>query len=150
MLDKVNIKMEKVASAKDLQLPSYQTNGSSGLDLHANVVEDTVIKPSEIKIISVGFKMELPIGYEAQVRGRSGLGAKFGVTLANGVGTIDSDYRGEVFVPLINHGKEDFIVKRGDRVAQMIITKYSYANIEEAIIVSNTERGVGGFGSTGK
>ncbi len=150
MLDKVNIKMEKLENAQDLALPCYQTEGSSGLDLQANVFEKTIIKPGEIKKISAGFKMEMPIGYEAQIRGRSGLGFKYGVTLASGIGTIDSDYRGEIFVSLINLGKENFTINRGDRIAQMIIAKYSYANITEGAVKNDTERGVGGFGSTGQ
>ncbi len=150
MIDSLKLKIERLDNAKDLPLPQYQTEGSSGIDLHANVKEDVIIKKGDICMISVGFKMHLPKGYEAQVRGRSSLGSKYGVALANGVGTIDSDYRGEVFVPLINLGKDDFTVMRGDRVAQMIITKYSYAHIFEGDVLNDTERGAEGFGSTGK
>ncbi len=150
MIDKIELKIQQVENAKDLPLPSYQTEGSSGLDLYANVNEKIIIKCNEIKLVSVGFKMEIPLGYEGQIRGRSSLGSKFGVCLANGVGTIDSDYRGEVFVPLINLGKNDFIVNRGDRIAQMIISKYTYVEIIPNEILNNTKRGENGFGSTGK
>ncbi|MFV0440646.1 MAG: dUTP diphosphatase [Lachnospirales bacterium] len=145
-----NITIERIKSAKDLPMPTYQTDGSSGMDLHANVQEDFTLNPGEIQKISVGIKLKLPVGYEAQVRPRSSLGAKYGITLANSVGTIDSDYRGEIFVPLINLGKEPFIVKRGERVAQMIIATYTKANIIEDIVENDTDRGAGGFGSTGK
>ncbi len=149
-MDKVNISIERIEEAKDLPLPAYQTVGSSGMDLYANVFEETVIKRGDIMKISAGIKLKLPVGYEAQIRARSSLGLKYGITMINGVGTIDSDYRGEIFVSLVNHGKEDFKINRGDRIAQMIIAKYSYATIIEETIVSDTQRGEGGFGSTGR
>ncbi len=149
-MDKLNIVIEKLEVAKDLPLPAYQTEGSSGMDLYANVFEETILKSGEIMKISAGIKLKLPIGYEAQVRARSSLGLKYGISMINGVGTIDSDYRGEIFVSLVNHGKEDFKINRGDRIAQMIIAKYSYATITEETIVSDTQRGEGGLGTTAR
>lgn len=133
---------------KSGNLPSYETDGSAGLDVKAFIEGPITLSPGERRLISTGLFVELPIGYEAQIRGRSGLALKHGIALANGVGTIDSDYRGEIGVLLVNLGKEDFIVNTGDRIAQMIIAKYErIVWIED--VLTPTKRGSGGFGHTG-
>jgi dUTP pyrophosphatase len=131
-------------------LPFYATEGSAGMDVCAMIEEEIVIKPSEISIIPTGLSIELPNGYEAQIRPRSGLAIKSGVTVLNSPGTIDSDYRGEIKIILINLGKSDFIVKKGDRIAQMVINKFEKVEWEESDNLEKTERGEGGFGHTGK
>ena len=129
-------------------VPSYETQGSSGMDLKAK--EDYIIKPKERCLVKTGLYIELPEGFEGQIRGRSGLALKNGITLANGIGTIDSDYRGEIMVILINHGEETFMINKGDRIAQLIIAKYEKAEWETVTEISDTGRGTGGFGSSGK
>ena len=129
--------------------PSYATNGASGMDLRANLDEELVIKSGEIQLVPTGIFMEIPEGYEGQVRARSGLALKYGISLPNGIGTIDSDYRGELKVILINHGKEDFVIKNGDRIAQIVFIKYEKAELEIVESLEDTERSEGGFGSTG-
>ena len=132
------------------ELPKYETAGSAGLDLKARVGSPVKLMPGERALIPTGLRIELPVGYEAQVRARSGLAAKYGIGLVNGIGTIDSDYRGEIKICLINWGDEPFIVNDGDRVAQMVIAKYIRADINIADVLSDTDRGDGGFGHTGK
>jgi len=134
-----------------LELPAYQTPGSAGLDLPAAVAEDApvTIPPGEWRLIPTGICIALPEGYEAQVRPRSGLAAKFAVTCLNTPGTIDADYRGEIHVNLINHGREPFIVRRGERIAQMIIAPVTQIIWAPAAELDETARGAGGFGSTG-
>lgn len=132
------------------ELPKYETSGSAGMDLRSNSKEDIILKPLERKLIPTGLFIELPQGYEAQVRARSGLAIKNGICLINGIGTIDSDYRGEVCVPLVNLGNEDFTISFGERIAQMIIAKYEIADWKLVDSLSETERGEGGFGHTGK
>ena len=129
--------------------PSYATNGASAMDLRANLDEELVIKSGEIQLVPTGIFMEIPEGYEGQVRARSGLALKYGISLPNGIGTIDSDYRGELKVILINHGKEDFVIKNGDRIAQIVFIKYEKAELEIVESLEDTERSEGGFGSTG-
>ena len=148
-MKKVTIKIKKIKGCEDLPLPSYMTPSSSGMDLFAAVGDEVMIKPGEIKLIPCGFMMELPEGYEAQIRPRSGLALKYGITVLNSPGTIDADYRGEVKVILINHGKHDFTVKRGDRIAQMVLSEVIKAEFIEAEVLEITERGKGGFGHTG-
>lgn len=131
-------------------LPSYQTEHASGMDLYSSSDADIILKPSEYKLIPTNLIIELPEGYEAQVRPRSGLALKHGITVLNSPGTIDADYRGEVKVLLINHGKIDFTVKFGERIAQMIIAKYEKVELEQRNELSETIRGAGGYGSTGK
>ncbi len=133
----------------DLQLPSYETTGSAGMDIMAAVEEEVVIRPGEIALIPTGFGVAIPDGFEIQVRPRSGLAVKHGITLINSPGTIDSDYRGEVKVPLINHGNVEFRVQRGDRIAQMILAPVMQAKLEAVARLSETSRGTGGFGHTG-
>ena len=132
-----------------VQIPQYQTIGSSGMDLCAFIEEDIILKPMERKLIPTGLKMEIPIGYEAQVRPRSGLSIKNGITLINCIGTVDADYRGELKVPLVNLGQEDFTIKNGDRIAQMVIMPIIQPKIEVVTELSQTQRQEGGFGSTG-
>lgn len=130
-------------------LPSYETIASAGMDLRANLSQPIVIEPMDRALIPTGLFMELPIGYEAQVRPRSGLALKKGITCLNSPGTIDADYRGEVGVILANLSKETFVVENGERIAQMVIAKHERAEWVEAEELSTTERGAGGFGSTG-
>ena len=132
-----------------VEIPKYETIGASGMDVRAFLSEDVVIEPMERKLIPTGFKMEIPLGYEAQIRPRSGLSIKNGISLINCIGTIDADYRGEVKVPLINLSKETFIIKNGDRIAQMVIAPVIQPKIETVEGLSQTIRAEGGFGSTG-
>jgi dUTP pyrophosphatase len=131
-------------------LPTYETQGSAGMDLRANLSEDVVLKPLERALIPTGLRIELPIGYEAQIRPRSGLAAKHGLTVLNSPGTIDADYRGEIKVILVNLSNENFTIKHGERIAQMVISKHETAVLVEVAELSQTERGEGGFGHTGK
>lgn len=130
-------------------LPSYQTNGSAGMDLRAHLEKDIVLKPLERSIIPTGLFMALPLGYEAQVRPRSGLAARYGLTVLNSPGTIDADYRGEIGVILVNISNTDFTVKNGERVAQLVISKHTRGEWVSVQNLSDTSRGSGGFGSTG-
>lgn len=141
--------ISKTKDAEDLPLPEYMTEGASGLDLRANVFEDTLLKPREILLVPTGIKISLPKGYEGQIRPRSGLSLKYGVTQLNSPGTIDSDYRGEIKVILINCGKNDYVIKRGERIAQLVISKVEIVSFIEKEISEDTERGVEGFGHTG-
>lgn len=139
----------KVINKSKHALPNYETLASAGMDLRANVDQPIVLKPLERAIVPTGIYMELPIGYEAQVRPRSGLAAKKGITVLNAPGTIDADYRGEVGVILANVSSEDFIIENGERIAQMVIAKHERAEWVEVESLSETDRGAGGFGSTG-
>ncbi len=130
-------------------LPHYETNASAGMDLRANISESITLQPLERTIVKTGLFIELPIGYEAQVRPRSGLAAKKGITVLNAPGTIDADYRGEIGVILVNLSKEDFVVEDGERIAQLVIAKHARAEWVPVEELSSTERGTGGFGSTG-
>lgn len=143
------LKIKKLENSSGLNLPKYETAGSAGMDLLAAIEEDSVIKPSEVKLIRTGIAIALESGFEAQIRPRSGLALKHGITVLNAPGTIDSDYRGEVCVILINHSRQDFVVTRGMRIAQMVIVKYEQAEVLEVSNLNETERGAGGFGSTG-
>lgn len=129
--------------------PSYATEGASGMDLCAHLNEPITIKPMQRMLVRTGLFMEIPEGFEGQVRARSGLAIKKGIGLVNSIGTIDSDYRGEIMVPLINFGSEDFIINDGDRIAQMVIVRYEKVDIVGIEELSETERGEGGFGHTG-
>jgi dUTP pyrophosphatase len=144
------VKVKRVASgAGGLPLPSRMTAEAAGFDLPAAVAEAVVLKPGEIRLIPCGFAMAIPRGYEAQVRPRSGLASRFGVTMVNAPGTIDSDYRGEVQVPLINLGRKKFTIERGMRIAQMLILPVPKVKIVEVKQLDTTRRGHGGFGHTG-
>ena len=139
----------KVINKSAHELPNYSTNSAAGMDLRANISESIILGPLERKIIKTGLHMHLPTGYEAQVRPRSGLAFKKGVTVLNSPGTIDSDYRGEVCVILVNLSSQDFIIKDGERIAQMVIAKHEQADWIEVLSLEDSDRGVGGFGSTG-
>ena len=130
-------------------LPTYETIASAGMDLRANLAESINLKPLERAIVKTGLFIELPIGYEAQVRPRSGLAAKKGITVLNSPGTVDADYRGEIGVILVNLSNEDFVIENGERIAQLIIAKHERAEWIEVQELSETSRGEGGFGSTG-
>ncbi|MCO7120913.1 dUTP diphosphatase [Ihubacter massiliensis] len=130
-------------------LPAYETDGSAGMDLRAALKEPVSLEPGERTLVPTGLYLELPFGYEAQIRARSGLAIKRGIGLVNGVGTIDSDYRGEIKVALINLGKDPFVIKDGDRIAQMVVAKYERIAWKVSDNLEDTERGQGGFGHTG-
>ncbi|KZS41397.1 deoxyuridine 5'-triphosphate nucleotidohydrolase [Aquimarina aggregata] len=139
----------RIINKSSHELPHYETIASAGMDLRANIDAPVTLKPLERAIIKTGLFMELPVGYEAQVRPRSGLAAKKGVTVLNAPGTVDADYRGEVGVILVNLSNEDFVVENGERIAQMVIAKHERAEWLEVAELSETSRGEGGFGSTG-
>jgi dUTP pyrophosphatase len=145
----VIIKIKRTPGNEDINMPKCQTPGSAAVDLHAAVKEKTVIKPGERKLIPTGFCMQFPVGFVAEITPRSGLALKNGISIVNSPGIIDSDYRDEVGVILINLGKEDFIINRNDRIAQMSIKKVEKADFKEVEELSSSER-KGGFGSTGK
>jgi dUTP pyrophosphatase len=134
----------------DVPLPSYATEGSAGMDVCAAVEGETVLKPGTTSLIPTGFAIALPAGYEAQIRPRSGLAIKHEIGIMNSPGTIDSDYRGEVGIVLTNHGTKDFVVRRGDRIAQMVIARYARVEWSETGSLDETGRGTGGFGHTGR
>ncbi|MCB0399070.1 MAG: dUTP diphosphatase [Winogradskyella sp.] len=139
----------KIINKSNHSLPHYETIASAGMDLRANLSEDRTIKPLERTIVGTGLYIELPIGYEAQVRPRSGLAAKKGITVLNAPGTVDADYRGEIGVILVNLSNEEFTIQNGERIAQLIIAKHERAEWIEVEELSETDRGEGGFGSTG-
>ncbi|WP_055079191.1 dUTP diphosphatase [Lagierella massiliensis] len=139
----------KVINKSNNPLPKYATEGSAGLDVHAFLEEPIVLKPLERRIISTGLYLEIPKGYEIQVRARSGMSIKHGITLINAVGTIDSDYRGELGIPLINLSNEDYEIKSGDKVAQIILAKYEHLKFSLEESLEETDRNDGGFGHTG-
>lgn len=130
-------------------LPAYETFASAGMDLRANLIELQVLKPMERKLIPTGLFMELPIGFEAQIRPRSGLALKYGISILNSPGTIDADYRGEIKILLINFSDTDFEINNGDRIAQMVISRHEQVNWDEVEVLSETVRGAGGYGHTG-
>ena len=129
--------------------PNYETEGAAGMDLRANIEEAITLKPLERAIVKTGLFIALPIGFEAQVRPRSGLAAKKGITVLNSPGTVDADYRGEIGVILVNLSNEEFVINDGERIAQLIIAKHERVNWQEVTVLSETKRGAGGFGSTG-
>ena len=143
------VEIKQLENAEGLDLPYYATENSAGMDLQAAVSEDVTLKPNQRMLIKCGISIALPEGFEAQIRPRSGLAYKNGITVLNAPGTIDADYRGEVGVILVNLGEESFTICRGDRVAQMIIAPYTKANLQVVNKLSETARGDGGFGSTG-
>lgn len=147
--NKIEIKIEKVEGCEDLSLPISASKFSSGVDLVSAEDADTVIEPGKIKLISTGIKIMIPEGYEGQIRPRSGLALKHGITVLNTPGTIDSDYRGIVRVILINLGEEDFNIQRGDRIAQLVIQKIYFPNFKIVETLNKTKRGEGGFGHSG-
>ena len=146
-----NLEIKILENGSGLPLPKYETHGAAGLDLLAAIRENKkiLIPPSKAEMIPTGIAIAVPIGYEAQIRPRSGLASKNGITVLNSPGTIDSDYRGEILVMLINHSKKDFEISRGMRIAQMVVSKYEKINFELVSDLSESERGSSGFGSTG-
>lgn len=147
----VTVPVRPLPHYEGLELPQYETAGSAGMDLRAAVPDNApvTLQPGDWQLIPIGLAIALPEGFEAQIRPRSGLAAKFGVSCTNTPGTIDADYRGEIKVNLINHGREPFTVNRGDRIAQMIIAPVVQATLVKTDTLDETERGAGGFGSTG-
>lgn len=139
----------KIINKSKHELPSYETSASAGMDLRANLESAITLKPLDRTIVKTGLFIALPVGYEAQVRPRSGLAAKKGITVLNAPGTIDADYRGEIGVILVNLSNEDFVINDGERIAQMVIAQYTQAAWQEVTILDETKRGTGGFGSTG-
>ncbi|NDW17707.1 dUTP diphosphatase [Dysgonomonas sp. 216] len=140
----------KIINKSNHPLPQYATKYSAGVDLRANIDEDIILKPLQRVLVSTGLFIELPEGYEAQVRPRSGLAIKHGITVLNTPGTIDADYRGEIRVILVNLSDTDFVIKNGERICQMVIAAHEQAEWVEVESISDTERGAGGFGHTGK
>lgn len=152
MLSPLQIQIEKLEHGKNIDTPEHATKGSAGLDLRAAIDSSITLKPGQRELVPCGFTMALPLGYEAQIRPRSGLALKYGITVLNTPGTIDSDYRGEIKVLLINHGQDDFEIEVGMRIAQMVITPYTYVNFMPVNHFNESltyERSAHGFGSTG-
>lgn len=145
-MEKINV---KVINQSPYELPNYETPGAAGMDIRANILESILLKPLERTLVKTGLFLEIPIGYEAQVRPRSGLALKKGITVLNSPGTIDADYRGEIGVILVNLSNENFEIHPGDRIAQLVFAAHATALLEPVISLENTERGTGGFGSTG-
>jgi len=143
----IRVDIRRLPNNEDLPLPAYETVGAAGMDLRA--AEAVTLKPGARHLVPTGLSIALPQGFEAQVRPRSGLAVKHGVTVLNSPGTIDCDYRGEVKVPLINHGQDDFVIARGDRIAQMVIAPVTRISWSEVDTLDETARGAGGFGSSG-
>ena len=148
-MNKIKVKFQRLAHANDLALPSYATRGAVGMDIAAAIDRPKCLQPGTIMAIPTGFAIELPAGYEAQIRPRSGLALKHGITIANAPGTIDSDYRGEIAVILLNNGNQAFTITRGMRVAQMVLAAVTIITPIEVDDLDQTERSTGGFGSTG-
>ncbi len=147
--ERLTVRILRLPKAKDLSLPQPASPGASGFDLIACIDEEMTIDPGQWKLVPTGIALEIPYGYEAQVRPRSGLALRFGVTTLNTPGTIDSDYRGEIGVILINHGGKPFKIKRGDRIGQLIFARVFRVEFEEVDSLNRSKRGVGGFGHTG-
>lgn len=139
----------KIINKSNHKLPAYETVGSAGMDIRAAIEESITLKPLERAIVKTGLFIELPVGFEAQVRPRSGLAAKKGITVLNAPGTIDADYRGEIGVILVNLSNEDFTIENGERIAQLVIARHEQPQWEEVEALTDTDRGAGGFGSTG-
>lgn len=143
------VAVQVLPHAKDLPLPEYATQGAAGMDLLAAIDQDIVLQPGDRQLVATGLAMAIPVGYEAQIRPRSGLAYKNGITVLNAPGTIDADYRGEVKALLVNLGTESFTITRGMRIAQMVIAKHEIASWQDVAELPGTDRGAGGFGSTG-
>ncbi len=151
MSEEIKIKVKRLAEEfNDIPLPHYATAGSSGMDIRAAIKEDVILKPGKVELIPTNISVEIPFGYEIQVRPRSGLAANHSIGILNSPGTIDSDYRGEVKIIMMNFGKEDFKISKGDRIAQLVVSKVYTAKIIEADDLNSSLRGKGGFENTGK
>lgn len=149
-MEQISVALKRVRPGCDLPLPLYMTTHSAGMDLYADLAEDAILQPGERLLVPTGIAIALPDGYEAQIRPRSGLALKHGISLVNSPGTIDADYRGEIAVIAINHGSEPFIVRRGERIAQMVVARFSRVEWLESDELESTQRGEGGFGHTGR
>lgn len=149
-MEEIKVEIAHIAGSEDMPLPKYMTEHAGGMDLAAAVGEDMILKPEEIKLVPTGVQIAIPPGYEGQVRPRSGLALKHGISIVNSPGTIDADYRGEVGVILVNLGEKDFLIHRGDRIAQLIINKVSKADLVYVDKLDKTSRNAGGFGHTGR
>lgn len=147
--ENISVLIQREPGTEDIPLPGYATTGSAGVDLRAAVGHDVTLEPGDIKLIPTGLRMAIPEGYEGQIRPRSGLALRNGISMANTPGTIDSDYRGSVQIIMINHGREPFTVKRGDRIAQLVIMPVMCADLVEVDELPDTVRSEGGFGHTG-
>lgn len=143
------LRIQQLAEARDLPPPAYMSEMAAGMDLRAAVNSNLTLAPGEFALVPTGIRIAVPQGYEGQVRPRSGLAAEHGISVVNAPGTIDADYRGEVCVVLINHGREAFVVRRGDRIAQLVVCPVARVQIELTDALDDTERGAGGFGHTG-
>lgn len=149
-METINVNVKRISDQfNDIELPEYTTEGSAGLDIRAAVDEPIILESGKVVLVPTNLSVEIPLGYEIQVRPRSGLAAKYGIGVMNSPGTIDSDYRGEVKIILFNFGKEDFTINRGERVAQMVISKVYRMDLNLRESLSDSERGTGGFGHTG-
>lgn len=148
-IETVRIGVKRLSGSEDLPLPAYETRGSAGMDLRAALIEETVLLPGEIRLIPTGIAVEIPPGYEGQIRPRSGLALKHGIGMVNAPGTIDSDYRGEVGLVLINWSARPFTIRRGDRIGQMVIGRVFRADVVVVRELDQTDRGDGGFGHSG-
>ena len=149
LVERVKIKIKRLNEHRDIPLPAYATEGAAGMDLRAAVKEVITLNPGEIRLVPTGLVVSVPEGYEAQIRPRSGLALQYGIGMVNAPGTIDSDYRGEVGIIMINWGREPFLINRGDRIAQMLISRVCRAGIVEVDELGTTDRGEGGFGHSG-
>ena len=149
-MKQLKIQITKITGNDDISLPQYMSEAAAGMDIHAAVIDDVIIEAGKIVLIPTGLAIALPQGFEAQIRPRSGLAFKHGISLVNTPGTIDADYRGEIKIILINHGAEKFVIKRGERIAQMVINKVERACWETVDTLETTQRGAGGFGHTAK
>ena len=148
-MERIEIKVKRLEGQEDIALPAYETDGSSGMDLRAAVDEEIVLNPGEIKLIPTGLAVSVPPGFEIQTRPRSGLALKHGIGMVNSPGTIDSDYRGEIKLIMINWGRSPFVIRRGDRIAQMLVSSVARAHVKEVADLDQTSRGDGGFGHSG-
>lgn len=151
MFESIEIKIKRLSNEfSDVQLPAYATEGSAGMDIRAAVQNELIIEPGKVVLVPTNISVEIPMGYEIQVRPRSGLAANHSIGILNSPGTIDSDYRGEVKIIVMNFGNEPFVIHRGDRIAQLVVSKVYLAKIVESKNLNSSKRGEGGFGHTGK
>ena len=148
-MERIEIKVKRLQGQEDIALPAYETDGASGMDLRAAVEEEVVLNPGEIKLIPTGLAVSIPQGFEIQTRPRSGLALKHGIGMVNSPGTIDSDYRGEIRLIMINWGRSPYVIRRGDRIAQMLVSRVARAQVKEVAVLDRTCRGDGGFGHSG-
>jgi dUTP pyrophosphatase len=150
-MEEIEIKIKRISNEyDDVQLPDYATEGSAGMDIRAALQKEMTISKAEVVLVPTNLSVEIPDGYEIQVRPRSGLAIKHGIGILNSPGTIDSDYRGEIKIIMMNFSKEDFVIKRGDRIAQLVVSKVYRAELKEGNSLNDSKRGAGGFGHTGK